>query len=139
MEGTIALVLVRAPTRCTGSEDMPMFPGGISVERIQALSRRDVVDRHAEPRRHGRRDAGHDARRPPAAPSADPAEREKRRTTMFKAEMQRWMFALLGAPAGEVTYAGVAESPDGKADMIEMKDARGQALRLFVDQRRICR
>ena len=44
------------------------------------------------------------------------------------------MFALLAAPAGEVTYAGVAESPDGKADMLEMKDARGQALRLFVDQ-----
>jgi hypothetical protein len=28
----------------------------------------------------------------------------------------------------------VAESPDGKADMLEMKDVRGQALRLFVDQ-----
>jgi hypothetical protein len=44
------------------------------------------------------------------------------------------MLALLATPAGEVTYAGVAESPDGTADMIEMKDARGQALRLFVDQ-----
>mgnify|MGYP000048738187 CR=1 FL=1 len=28
------------------------------------------------------------------------AEAEKRRTTMFRAEMQRWMFALLGTAAG---------------------------------------
>ena len=62
---------------------------------------------------------------PPGAPGADPAELRSAAPRMFKAEMQRWMFALLGTPAGEVTYAGVAESPDGKADMIEMKDARG--------------
>lgn len=49
------------------------------------------------------------------------------------------MFALLGAPNTAVTYAGVAESPDGKADTLEIKDARGQAVRPSSTRRRTCR
>jgi hypothetical protein len=71
---------------------------------------------------------------PPGAPGSDPAAAEQRRTAMFRSEMQRWMFALLAQTPGEVSYAGVAESPDGKADTLEIKDARGQVVRLFVDQ-----
>jgi hypothetical protein len=132
MEGTIALVLV-GPDKMHRLEDLALM-GGASVERIQALSGEtswtDMQNRGGMG--GGMQIMMRDG--PPGAPGADPAEMEKRRTTTFKAEMQRWMFALLGTPAGEVTYAGVAEAPDGRADMIEMKDARGQALRLFVDQ-----
>ena len=134
MEGTIALVLV-GPDKMHRLEEMQMGPA--TIERTQALNGEtswtdmqnrggmgggmQIVMREGPP-------GG------PGGPAPDPAEAEKRRTTMFKAEMERWMFVLLGSPSGEVTYAGEAESPDGKADMIEMKDARGQALRLFVDQ-----
>ncbi len=134
MEGSIALVLV-GPDKMHRLEEMQMGPA--TIERTQALngetSWTDIQNRGGMGggmqimMREGPPGA-------PGAPAPDPAEAEKRRTVMFKAEMERWMFALLGSPSGEVTYAGVAESPDGTADMIEMKDARGQALRLFVDQ-----
>ena len=131
MEGTVTLVLV-GPDKMHRVEEMQMGPA--TVERTQALngetSWTDLQNRGGMG--GGMQIVMRDG--PPGAPGADPAEAEKRRTTMFKTEMQRWMFALLGTASGEVTYAGVAESPDGKADMIEMKDARGQVLRLFVDQ-----
>ena len=130
-EGTIALVLV-GPDKMHRLEEMAMGPA--TIERTQVLSGEtswtDMQNRGGMG--GGMQIMMRDG--PPGAPGADPAEAEKRRTTMFKAELQRWMFTLLGTPTGEVTYAGVAESPDGKADMIEMTDARGQALRLFVDQ-----
>ena len=130
-EGTIALVLV-GPDKMHRLEEMAMGPA--TIERTQALSGdtswTDLQNRGGMG--GGMQIMMRDG--PSGAPGADPAEAEKRRTTMFKVELQRWMFTLLGTPTGEVTYAGVAESPDGKADMIEMTDARGQALRLFVDQ-----
>lgn len=134
MEGSIALVLV-GPDKMHRLEEMEMGPA--TIERTQALngdtSWTDLQNRGGMGggMQIMMRDGPPGG---PGGPGADPAEAEKRRTTMFKAEMQRWMFVLLGSSAGEVTYAGVAESPDGKADMVEMKDARGQALRLFVDQ-----
>ncbi|HUU33864.1 MAG TPA: hypothetical protein VMW48_07350 [Vicinamibacterales bacterium] len=134
MEGSITLVLV-GPDKMHRLEEMQVGPA--TIERTQALngetSWTDMQNR-------GGMGGGMQIMMregPPGAPGAqapNPAEAEKRRTTMFTAEMQRWMFALLGNPADDVSYAGVAESPDGKADMIEMTDARGQALRLFVDQ-----
>ena len=131
VEGTVTLVLV-GPDKMHRLEEMQMGPA--MIERTQALngdtSWTDMQNRGGMG--GGMQIVMRDG--PPGAPGADPAEAEKRRTTTFKTEMQRWMFALLGTAAGEITYVGVAESPDGKADMIEMKDARGQALRLFVDQ-----
>ncbi len=130
-EGTIALVLM-GPDKMHRLEEMAMGPA--TIERTQALSGdtswTDLQNRGGMG--GGMQIMMRDG--PPGAPGADPAEAEKRRTTMFKAELQRWMFTLLGTPSGAVTYAGVAESPDGKADMIEMTDARGQGVRLFVDQ-----
>jgi hypothetical protein len=132
MEGTIALTL-QGTDKMHRSEELDIM-GGATVERIQALngetSWTDMQNRGGMG--GGMQIMLRDG--PPGAPGVDPAEAEKRRTTMFRAEMQRWMLALLGTSSGEVTYAGVAESPDGKADTLEMKDARGQTLRLFVDQ-----
>ena len=131
LEGTLVLTLA-GPDRMHKSEENE-FPGGMTVERIQALAGEsawmDVQNR-------GGMGGGMQIQMrngPPGAPD-DPAEAEKRMAAMLRSEMQRYMLALLASPAGEVTYAGVAESPDGKADTLEMKDARGQTLRLFVDQ-----
>jgi hypothetical protein len=132
MEGTMVLTLV-GPDKMHKSEDNE-FPGGMSVERVQALdgdtSWTDVQNRGGMG--GGMQIVMRDG--PPGAPGSDPAAAEQRRTAMFRSEMQRWMFALLAQTPGEVSYAGVAESPDGKADTLEIKDARGQVVRLFVDQ-----
>lgn len=132
MDGTTVLTLA-LPGKMHKSDEN-VFPGGASVERIVAVdgdtSWTDVQNRGGMG--GGMQIVMRDG--PPGAPDGDPAERDRRRTLMVKSEMQRWKLALLGAADGEVTYAGIAESPDGKADTLEMKDARGQAIRLFVDQ-----
>ena len=130
MEGTIVMVL-QGPDRMHKSEDTE-FPGGMSVERITAVS--GATSWEDTQNRGGMGGGMQIMMRGPGGAEMSEEAREKMRTTRLTAEMQRWMFALLAAPAGEVTYAGVAESPDGKADTLEMKDVRGQALRLFVDQ-----
>jgi hypothetical protein len=130
MEGTVVMVL-QGPDKMHRSEDTE-FPGGMSVERITALS--GSTSWEDTQNRGGMGGGMQIMMRGPGGAEMSEEAREKMRTTRLTAEMQRWMFALLAAPAGEVTYAGVAESPDGKADMLEMKDVRGQALRLFVDQ-----
>jgi hypothetical protein len=52
----------------------------------------------------------------------------------MKMELHRWTVALFAQSATPFTYAGVAESPDGKADVLEVKDEAGRPVRLFIDQ-----
>ena len=129
-EGTVVMVL-QGPDKMHRSEDTE-FPGGMSIERITAIS--GATSWEDTQNRGGMGGGMQFMMRGPGGAEMSEEAREKMRTTRLTAEMQRWMFALLAAPAGEVTYAGVAESPDGKADTLEIKDVRGQAVRLFVDQ-----
>jgi hypothetical protein len=48
--------------------------------------------------------------------------------------MFRLTAAMLGDAGTPWTDAGVAESPDGKADILETKEETGRTLRLFIDQ-----
>jgi hypothetical protein len=130
MEGTVVMVL-QGPDKMHKSEDTE-FPGGASIERIVAVA--NGTSWEDTQNRGGMGGGMQIMMRGPGGAPMDEAQIEKMRTARLTAEMQRWMLALLAAPSGEVSYAGVAESPDGKADTLEMKDARGQALRLFVDQ-----
>jgi hypothetical protein len=52
----------------------------------------------------------------------------------MKMELQRWTVALFADSAQPFIDAGVAESPDGKADVLDTKDEAGRAVRLFIDQ-----
>jgi hypothetical protein len=48
--------------------------------------------------------------------------------------LQRLSAALLADAGTAWVDAGIAESPDGKADILETKEETGRALRLFIDQ-----
>ena len=56
----------------------------------------------------------------------------------YRQEVSRLMLGWFGATHPSLkstyTYAGEAESPDGKAYVIDVKDADGFAARLFIDQ-----
>lgn len=66
------------------------------------------------------------------------AEMNKASLRSQKSEISRLMLGWFGMthPALPVqyTYAGEAESPDGKAHVIDVKDTDGFAARLFIDQ-----
>ena len=53
--------------------------------------------------------------------------------------MLGWFAAAHPSLSVEYTYAGEAESPDGKADVIDVKNADGFAPGSSSTRRRICR
>jgi hypothetical protein len=52
----------------------------------------------------------------------------------MRVQMYRLTAALLADAGTEWVDAGVAESPEGKADILETKEETGRTLRLFIDQ-----
>jgi hypothetical protein len=58
---------------------------------------------------------------------------EEATRTQLTADMARMAMALLLSGTDTVAWVGVAESPDGKADVLEFKTADGVATRLMVD------
>jgi len=75
-------------------------------------------------------------RTPPPPPPGSDAEAQALRNS--RAEMARFVAAMLLTPTAvqpvEFTYNGEAESPDGKADVVDVKGAGGFAAKLFFDQ-----
>jgi len=56
------------------------------------------------------------------------------RVRRMRVQMNRLTAALLADAGTQWVDAGVAESPDGKADILETKEETGRTLRLFIDQ-----
>jgi hypothetical protein len=52
----------------------------------------------------------------------------------MRVQLQRLSAALLADAGAPWVDAGIAESPDGKADILETKEETGRTLRLFIDQ-----
>src|SRR5262245_54478791 len=74
-------------------------------------------------------------------PKPTPEEQEKMNAAMLRSSRQELSRLMLGWFAmahpsvnAEYSYAGDAESPDGKAFVIDAKNADGFAARLFIDQ-----
>jgi outer membrane lipoprotein-sorting protein len=77
----------------------------------------------------------------PSAEKPTPEQQEQMKKMALRGarvEVSRLMLGWFGMahPSinAEYTYAGQAESPDGKADLIDVKGADGFAARLFIDQ-----
>jgi hypothetical protein len=72
-------------------------------------------------------------------PGGDDPKMQAAQLHAMKADVARNLIAwLLTAPDSyqiQFTYAGEADSPDGKADIIDAKNADGFAVRLFLDQK----
>lgn len=75
------------------------------------------------------------------APKLTDEERAQLNTTLLRnarVEISRLMLGWFGtahpALGAQYAYAGEAESPDGKAHVIDVKDAAGFEARLFIDQ-----
>ena len=78
---------------------------------------------------------------PPPGEKPSPAEQERMDKAMLRSsrtELSRlmlgWFAAAHPSLSVEFTYAGEAESPDGKADVVDAKNADGFNARLFIDR-----
>ena len=130
MSGTLALTL-QLPDRMHRSEDLEMM-GGMSVERISVLagdtSWEDMQNRG------GMGGGMQVVMRGPAGADLNPEQVEQRRLQRLRTEYNRYVLAFLGGGNLQPVYVAVAEAPEGKADVLEVKSESGQGVRIFVDQ-----
>ena len=132
------------PDKFKRTEEMSFGQGGPSVTRVSAVNGAEVWDdgtnrggggfmmRMAGP-------GGQGGPGGPGGPGREPTEEEKARFKQFqerrmKGERARYSLIWFLKSDAPVTYAGVAEAPDGKADVLEFKPDGAPAMKLFVDQ-----
>jgi hypothetical protein len=72
--------------------------------------------------------------RGPVGQELNQQQLEENRLRRMKTEFNRYLLAFLGGATLQPTYVAVAEAPEGKADVLEVKNEQGQSVRLFVDQ-----
>jgi hypothetical protein len=131
VQGTLALTL-QLPDRMHRTEDTEMM-GGLSIERTSVLagttSWEDMQNR-------GGMGPGMQIvmRAGPPGQELNPQQVEEARLRRMRTEFNRYLLAFLGGGALAPTYVAVAEAPEGKADVLEVKNEAGQAVRIFIDQ-----
>lgn len=137
MEGVLTIVLVR-PDKLRRSEEMSMagMAGGPTIERISALNGAEAWEDMQN--RGGMGGGMQIMMRGPDGPGGSgvlsPEQIEQARARRMRTELQRWTVALLLESPLPFIDAGVAEAPEGKADILETKDEAGRPLRLFIGQ-----
>ena len=121
---------------------------GMTLSRRSGFNGEELIDETDAPPLQSMPGGGGGMRMMAMGPGAVPAGgrmtpeqiAEQRRTSLAanRRDHARLMFGLTGtAPVSfpvEFTYAGQAESPDGKADILELRGKDGFVARFFVDQ-----
>ncbi len=141
MEGTTTLTIAR-PDKMKRVEEMQMggMVGGPTIERTSVLAGTTAWD---DVNNRGGMGGGMqivmrgpgDAPPPPGGgPGPTPEQQNEIRVRRMRVEMFRLTAALLADAGTPWVDAGVAESPEGKADILETKEETGRMLRLFIDQ-----
>ena len=140
MEGVMTLTIVR-PDKMRRVEEIAMggMVGGPMIERTSVLAGTTAWDDTANRGGMGGgmrmeiRGPG-DGPGPGGAPAMTPEQMNEARVRRARVQLHRWMAALVTEAPQAWTDAGIAESPEGKADILEAKEETGRVLRLFIDQ-----
>lgn len=143
MEGVMTLTIVR-PDRMRRVEEIAMggMVGGPMMERTSVLAGNLAWDDMAN---RGGMGGGMQIRMvegpgpggaggPGGAAPLTEEQLNEARVRRARVQLHRWMAALAAEGPAAWTDAGIAESPDGKADILETKEETGRVLRLFIDQ-----
>lgn len=137
MEGTLTLTFAR-PDKMHRLEEMQMggMVGGPVIERTMVLngasSWEDSQNRGGMG--GGMRIVMQTGGPGPGGGQMTPEQIAEARTRRLRVQMYRLTAAWLADAGTQWVDAGVAESPDGKADILETKEETGRTLRLFIDQ-----
>jgi hypothetical protein len=137
MEGTVAVTLAR-PDKMHRLEEIAMggMVGGPLIERTMVLngttSWEDTQNRGGMG--GGMRIMMQGPGQGPGGNTMTEEQINEARVRRMRVQMNRLTAALLADAGVQWVDAGVAESPDGKADILEAKEETGRTLRLFIDQ-----
>ncbi len=130
MAGTNALT-IQLPDHMYRSEETEL-PGGASMERIVALNGTQAWDDMKQ--RGGMGGGMQIVMAGPRGAELNPAAIEEARLRRSRTELMRYLLAFFGGATLQPTWVAVAEAPDGKADVLEIKSEAGASVRMFVDQ-----
>jgi hypothetical protein len=130
VQGKIELTL-QLPGNMHRSEDTEIM-GGMSMERISALNGDTAWEDMQN--RGGMGGGMQIVMRGPGNQELNQQQIEENRRRRLKTEFNRYLLAFLGGVSLQPTYVAVAEAPEGKADVVEVKNDQGQSVRLFIDQ-----
>lgn len=136
MEGVLTVTLGR-PDKMHRLEEMQMggMVGGPTIERVTALNGTSSWE---DTQNRGGMGGGMRimiAQGPgPGGGQMTEAQINEARTRRMRVQMYRLTAALLADAGTPWADAGIAESPDGKADILETREETGRTLRLFIDQ-----
>jgi hypothetical protein len=134
MAGEVNYELI-LPDKMIKTETMNPMPG-IEITRIEALNGDDVWE---DQQQQGGAGGVVMFRRGPAGPGADPKQAQEMMRLAVRSDYSRLLLGwLLTTPPSfpvEFSFAGEAESPEGKADVLDVKGPNGFAARLFLDQK----
>ena len=130
------------PDKFKRTEEMSFGQGGPSVTRVSAVNGTEVWDDGTNRGGGGfmmRMGGPGGAGGGPGGAGREPTEEERARFKQFqerrmKSERARYSLIWFLKSDAPVTYAGVAEAPDGKADVLEIKPEGAAPMKLFIDQ-----
>jgi hypothetical protein len=146
IEGALEVRMER-PDKLRRDEDLSPPGGGPAIVRTEVVNGTQVWDDNSGGTLGGfggrgfgrggfggRRGIGPDAQAPGApAPAIDPVQLHERQRITRQADLARFRLIWLLDTDAPAAWVGTAESPDGKADVLEIQTTDGPA-RLFLDQ-----
>ena len=128
-------VRLELPDKLRRDEELRLPGGGVAVARTEVLNGSTVWEDVSGGTLIARLGRGARAGGPGGGRAAiDPAQLEEAQRRARQIELSRLLLAWLLTVDGEASWIATAESPDGKADVIEIKPANGPVTRLFLDQ-----
>jgi hypothetical protein len=140
MEGVLTVTIAR-PDKMKRVEEMQMggMVGGPMIERTSVLAGTAAWD---DTQNRGGMGGGMqivmrgpgDGPGPGGGAGPTPEQLNEIRVRRMRVQLQRLTAALIADAGTPWVDAGVAESPEGKADILETKEETGRTLRLFIDQ-----
>jgi hypothetical protein len=139
MDGTLVVTLAR-PDKMHRVEDMAMggMVGGPTIERTMVLNGttawEDTQNRGGMGGGGMRIMMAGPGPGPGGAGGMTPEQMNEARVRRMRVQMLRLTAALIADAGTPWVDAGIAESPEGKADILETKEETGRTLRLFIDQ-----
>ena len=144
-------VFLELPDKFRRNESLSLGPGGPGVDRVEILNGNEVFDENsggvgrfgrggdfAGGGRRGGFGGGFGGGQPgdanqAGAPGIDPERLKELQLRNRRAEVWRLLLAFLLTTDSPVAWIGTAQSPEGTADVLEVKSADGTATRLFLE------
>jgi len=125
-------IFLEPPDKFRRNESLSIGLGGPGIERVEILNGTDVIDENNGGGRGGFARGGGDVGGNRGRGQIDPERLKEAQRRNRQAEVARLLVAMLLNTSSPVAWIGTAQSPEGTADVLEIK-TEGAPTRLFLD------